>query len=233
MRASHQEDWLDYAWQVVACPSKHLLGCASAGGVGCPGEEDARFPGFVGARFEPGNGVLCLGHVHRYIPDKDDIEGDRLAAIEKTITAWRRRGRNDESDAVFLAESRVTYQSSAPTWDYWARNYQPLLSEARYLIDEIAFANVAKCRTVTEEDSGASYRLAQLCSATFPPERLITLLQPAAVPVASLRLNVGDAPGVQVVMWNGRTGVNEEGNAMRNWLPFKAGRLRKIRRADS
>ena len=107
-----------------------------------------------------------------------------------------------------------------------------MLSEARCSIDEIAFANVAKCRTVTEEDSGASYRLAQLCSATFPPERLITLLRPAAVLVASLRLNVGDVPGVQVVRWNGRTGVDEGGNAMRNWLPFEAGRLRRIRRAE-
>lgn len=225
----HERQWLDHAWRVVDCPASHVAECVAAGGVGLPGSSGARFPGFVGRDYKPGIGVLCMGHVHRYLPDRDDVEGGRLAAIEAAIEAWRAGGRSPEADTEFLASSRDAYEASAPTWDYWRRNYQPLLDESRYSVREVAFANVAKCRTITEDDSAASVRLARICSIAFPPSELIAALRPAAVLLASLRLDVGERPGVTLLRWNGRTGVDDEGSTMKNWLPFRAGQLRRLR----
>jgi hypothetical protein len=130
---------------------------------------------------------------------------------------------------MFLAESRPAYMSSAAEWPWWKRQYQRLLNEARVPMAEVAFTNFAKCRTATEEESNASLRLAKLCGEFFPPAALIRLLRPAAVLIASLQLDVGDVGDVLVVRWHGRTGVNEEGLRMENWLPHQAGRLRRIR----
>ncbi len=113
---AHELKWLDYAWGVVDCTPTHVEQCEAAGGIGIPGGTTARFPGFVGPDFEPGRGVLCMAHVHRYLPDVDDVEGGRLHAIETAIVGWRQRGRGSESDAAFLAESRPAYMASASSW---------------------------------------------------------------------------------------------------------------------
>ncbi len=193
-----------------------------------PGAPNARFPGFVGPDFEPGRGVLCLAHIHRYLPDVDDGENGSLRDVETAIVGWRQRGRSPESDARFLSESRPAYLAAASGWTWWRKNYQPMLDEARVPVGEVAFANFAKCRTVTEVDSSASMRLANLCSKTYLPAALVAVLRPAAVLVASLQLNVGEVD-VPVIPWNGRNGVNADGLRMANWLPLEAGRLRRIR----
>ena len=220
--------WLDYAWGVVACPPAHAAECSLSGGTGVANDSGVRFPGFIGTQYEPHRGVLCMGHIHRHLPDRDDVEGGRLYDINASLSGWRTRGRSDHSDELFLVESRAAYLASAPTWDYWNRNYAPLLNDARVPLAEVAFANVAKCRTTTEDDNAASVRLAKICSRVFPPEALISLLQPAAVLLASLRLDVGVGDAT-IVRWNGRTGVDEAGSTMKNWLPYEAGRLRRLR----
>lgn len=220
--------WADYAWGVVACPTAHASECMQSGGIGVAGESDVRFPGFIGAEYEPHRGVLCMGHVHRYLPERDDVHGGRLHEINAVLAAWCARGRGDVSDEIFLVDSRAAYMASAPTWDYWNRNYALLLKEARVPLNEVAFANVAKCRTATEDDSAASIRLAALCAKVFPPAALIDLLRPAAVLLASLRLEVG-AVEATIIRWNGRTGVDDAGSTMKNWLPYEAGRLRRVR----
>jgi hypothetical protein len=225
---AHEADWLRYAWGVVACGREHVERCEAAGGVGMPGDAIARFPGFVGPDFEPGRGVLCMAHIHRYLPDVDDGEGGSLRGVEAAIVGWRQRGRSPESDATFLSESRPAYLSAVSGWRWWKKNYQPMLDEARVPIGEVAFANFAKCRTVTDVDSGASTRLARLCAKAYPPAALIGLLRPAAVLLASLQLDVGDVD-VPVIPWNGRNGVDANGVRMANWLPLEAGRLRRIR----
>lgn len=223
-----ERGWVDYAWGVVACPPTHAAECGRSGGIGVADDSDVRFPGFIGPNYEPQRGVLCMGHVHRYLPDRDDVDGGRLHDINAVLTAWRARGRGEESDESFLVDSRAAYMASAPTWDYWNRNYAPLLKEARVELSEVAFANVAKCRTTTEDDSAASIRLADLCSKVFQPAALIELLRPAAVLLASLRLDVGVVDAT-IIRWNGRTGVDEAGSTMKNWLPYEAGRLRRVR----
>lgn len=150
-----ERQWIDYAWGVVACTPAHAADCRRSGGVGVADGSDVRFPGFIGPDYEPGRGVLCMGHVHRYLPDRDDVEGGRLHQINDALLTWRTSGRGEDADASFLAESRSAYMASAPTWDYWNRNYAPLLREARVPLREVAFANVAKCRTTTEDDSAA------------------------------------------------------------------------------
>jgi hypothetical protein len=225
----HEERWLDYAWGVVACGDGHARACEAAGGIGMPGSSNARFPGFVGPEFLPGRGVLCMGHIHRYLPEADDTENGRLEAVESAAVSWLGRGRGPESDEEYLSDSTAAYLATAPTWDYWRRNYDPLLRKARVPIGEVAFANVAKCRTPTEDDSAASVRIAKLCAGEFPPAELIATLQPAAVLLASLRLDVGDVGDVRVIRWNGRTGVDEAGYRMSTWIEMEASKLHRLR----
>lgn len=124
-----------------------------------------------------------------------------------------------------------TVSSAVPFW-WTKRNYDPLLHKARVPLGEVAFANVAKCRTVTEDDSAASVRLAQACAAAYPPSELIRLLQPAAVLLASLRLDVGETGDVKVIRWNGRTGVDENRHTMKNWIEIEATKLHRARNHD-
>lgn len=84
-----------------------------------------------------------MGHVHRYLPQGDDIEGGRLAEIETAISSWRANGRGDENDLTFLSQSRTAYTTSAPTWPYLQRNYGLILDEARLPFMTSPFANVA------------------------------------------------------------------------------------------
>lgn len=225
----HEAQWIEYAWSVVACGSDHVRRCTAAGGLGVLDEEAVRFPGFVGPDFEPGRGVLCLAHVHRYLPEVDDISGGRFRAFSDAIVGWKKRGRSDESDAVFLAESRPAYMASAKEWPWWKKHYGRLLDEGRVPISEVAFTNFAKCRTVTEEESNASLRLAKLCAEEYPPADLVRMLRPAALLIASLQLEVGDVGDVPVIRWNGRNSVDSEGYRLEQWLPRQGGRLRKIR----
>lgn len=225
----HESRWLDCAWRVVACRAGHARACEAAGGIGMPGDSDARFPGFVGPAFRPGRGVLCMGHIHRYLPDVDDTEGGRLNVVESAAISWLERGRGTESDETYLRDSTAAYLNTAPSWDYWKRNYDPLLRRARVPIEEVAFANVAKCRTPTEDDSAASVRIAKLCAGEFPPADLISILQPAAVLLASLRLDVGDVGDIQVIQWNGRTGVDYAGYRRSTWIELEAAKLHRLR----
>lgn len=225
----HEREWLRYAWSVVGCGSEHATRCEAAGGIGIPGGGTARFPGFVGPGYQPGRGVLCLAHVHRYLPAIDDVAGGRLAAIETAIVGWAQRGRNADSDATFLAESRPAYMDSAAEWPWWKKHYGELLKKARVPMAEVAFANFAKCRTPTEEESSASIRLARLCAEVYPPRDLVRLLDPVAVLVASLQLDLGDVGDVLVVRWNGRNGLDDEGNRMSTWLPLQASRIHRRR----
>jgi len=222
----HEAQWLDYAWGVVGCGREHVERCEAGGGVGMPGDPSARFPGFVGPDFEPGRGVLCLAHIHRYLPDVDDGEGASLRGVASAIVKWKQQGRSSEADGAFLSQSRPAYLDAVAGWSWWKKHYQPILDEARVPIREVAFSNFAKCRTVTDADSGASLRLARLCAQTYPPAALVAVLQPAAVLVASLQLDVGDVGEVLVIRWNGRNGVDDTGLRMANWLPQQGGRLR-------
>lgn len=218
---AHEQDWLDYAWGVVACGAQHAERCQATGGIGIEEGSTARFPGFLGPKFEPGRGVLCMAHVHRYL-ESDDAPRGRLAAIEAAILGWRQRGRSPESDATFLAESRPAYMASASEWPWWKKNYQPLLSKSRVHMDEVAFANFAKCRAATELESSLSVRLAKLCAEVYPPAALIRLLRPAAVLIASLQLDPGDVGDVLVVRWHGRTGRDDRGYRRTTWLEESA-----------
>lgn len=226
-----EKNWIEYAWKVVASPPSHVSTCTSLGGEGLPGDSDTRFPGFIGPDFEPGRGVLCMGHVHRYLPETDDIPGGRLYDIERAISTWRTSGRTPTGDERFLTESTEAYLASAPTWDYWQKNYDKLLTQGRVPITEVAFANVAKCRTATEESSTASAKLAKACSKVYPPSELIAILKPAVILLASLRLDVGDIGEARLIQWNGRTGQDTDGNRMSTWIEVQSNRLRQARPA--
>ncbi len=225
----HEREWLDYAWGVVACGRGHADRCEDAGGKGVSGDTTARFPGFVAPGYEPSRGVLCMAHVHRYLPDRDDVPGGRLADINSAILRWRQRGRGPESDATFLTEATPAYMTSAAEWPWWKKHFKPVLDEGRVPMDEVAFANFAKCRTETEGDDDASMRLARLCAETYPPAALIRTLRPLAVLVASLQLDLGDVGDVMVIRWNGRTRQDETGSSKETWVRLKGGRLRTLR----
>lgn len=61
--------WLDYAWRVVNTDSAHLDWCRSRRGSPDATQRHApawmRWPGYVGARWTKGTGLLFVGSVHR------------------------------------------------------------------------------------------------------------------------------------------------------------------------
>lgn len=77
----------------------------------CPGGTDARFPGFVGPDFERSRGVLCMDHVHRYLPDTDDVP---------LGVAWMRSSRPSSGGGcegeARKATPRSSLSPSLPTW---------------------------------------------------------------------------------------------------------------------
>lgn len=191
-------------------------------------EGNARFPGFIGPEFEPGHGVLAW--------DTSTATCPRLTTLPAVgSTMSRQRFCNGVPRQVLRRRRAVThridsgYLASAPTWDYWKKNYGKLLSQGHVPITQVAFANVAKCRTATEEPSSASAKLAKACSKVYPPAELIAVLQPAVILLASLTLEPGDVGDARLIQWNGRTGTDVDGNRMTDWIEIQSNRLHEAR----
>jgi hypothetical protein len=47
-----------------------------------------------------------------------------------------------------------------------------------------------------------------------------------------MRLDVGAAGDVQVIRWNGRTGVDDAGYRMSTWIEMEAAKLHRLRVRD-
>lgn len=85
-----EEDWLDYAWEVVNCSDDHRRGCLRHGatsGPGLDGLDDLSFPGYLGRDYR---GLLCVAAVHKSPEKVSDHEvriGQRYREVEARLTA--------------------------------------------------------------------------------------------------------------------------------------------------
>jgi hypothetical protein len=247
-----ERDWLDYAWRVVTCPAEHRSACIAAGGaVPGPGRVDGnelRWPGYVGRRWEPGRGVLCVGAVHR--------EADPTKHVGPTITrtnrelneatrAWQSRGRSPHGDETYLRAIQDAYVDALPTWDRWNRHFRPLVEDhLRMAREEIAWTNLAKCRVSIDRGAGeraAEQKVIRLCQQRFVPiADLVAALRPAAVLCCVLKAIPGggiveswdsSAWSPRVFTWFGLTGHDRHNTDphrrdFSEWAPEAAAMIR-------
>jgi hypothetical protein len=105
--------WLDYAWHVIACPDTHRSPCSARGGA-VPGRgrvdgNELRWPGYLGPRWEPGRGALCVGGVHcEAYPVKhaDPVLVRTDAELVAAARAWLAESRSPYSDDPYLRPTR-------------------------------------------------------------------------------------------------------------------------------
>jgi hypothetical protein len=222
-----ERNWLDYAWRVVNCPDEHRAVCVAAGGaVPGPGRVDGnelRWPGYVGRKWIPGRGVLCVGAVHREA-DQAKHGGEVISRTNRELNeatrAWASRGRSTETDEVYLRAVQAAYVDALPTWERWNQHFRPLVNDLLKMnTDEIAWANLAKCRVSIDRGAhqqAAEQKVTRLCQQQFVPmSDLVAALRPAAVLCSVLRAGPGEGiveswEGVEwspmVITWFGRTG---------------------------
>lgn len=250
--ASEVEDrWLEYAWAVLNTPDRHRAECIAGGGaVPGPGRVDGnelRWPGYLGARYEPGRSVLCVGAVHREATlelHADPVIASTDREFIDVARAWLRSGRSAASDAEYLDGLRAAYVRALPSWSRWKRHFRPLVED--YLgMDrtQIAWANLAKCRVSI--DRGSKQRAAEgvltpMCQRQYPMADLVEASRPVAVLVAVLQARPGgdivrswssQTCSPVVYTWQGQSGHDRHNTApgarpLRQWAPEMAEQVR-------
>ncbi len=189
---------MHYAW----CQAR-LARCTASQGPGAyahdveadPASDPAlRWPGYVGAGWRPGAGVLFIGSVHADFTRLGGGAGDasRISTVRDLATANRAYVGAKVGDQAarrrFLDVSRQAYTELAPGWtragvlhdllEVVMPNEEPL---ARF--EGAAWTNLAHCRARPGETVGGEYLLQQKCSGSkgaFPLEVLVGILWPAA-----------------------------------------------------
>ena len=229
--------WLDYAWNVVNCPLHHRRGClirGAASGNGVDGGNELRFPGYIGRSYEPGRGVLLVGHVHREPEPHMSLPGDPARFVAAHFR-WIEHGRSDEADAAFLAEVRRYYGEAVAGWNPWRQFFRRIVEdELGMSLDQVAYANLAKCRQ--DPNRGTAENLVSYCQGQFPAAQLVDAVRPAGVFVCVIAAD----PRRGVVSWRspswdpvvyafeGRNGRDSLKRRRDEWLPEAAARVKTI-----
>jgi hypothetical protein len=237
--------WLEYAWDVVNCPSPHIKACEAAGGAISRRDVDGnelRWPGYLGSGYEIGRGILCVAHAHR----EPTAETERLdPTIRRTndrlvdaTRSWTGAGpRSSARDQQYLRAVRSAYEDALPAWNVWKGFARLVERELGLDVTHIAYANLAKCRVPIERSPDP---LVRLCQRQFPIAQLVAAIQPAVVLTCVLPARRGglviwdseDASPV-VLAWHGRNGTDPGGRPMATWVP-EAGRvLRRLLSDDA
>jgi len=206
--------WLDWAHDVVrikddkpmhyAWCQARLARCTATRGPGAyahdveadPASDPAlRWPGYVGAGWRPGAGVLFIGSVHADFTRLGGGAGDasRISTVRDLATANRAYVGAKIGDQAarrrFLDVSRQAYTELAPGWTR-AGVLHDLLEivmpneEPRARFEGAAWTNLAHCRARPRKTVGGEYLLQQKCSGSngaFPLEVLVGILWPAAI----------------------------------------------------
>lgn len=242
---SATEAWLNYAEEVVNCPDAHRRRCIAAGGA-VPGSErvdgnELRWPGYLGADWQPGTGVLCVGSVHREAEPAKQIDPVNLRTDRELVVAtrtWLAAGRSQGSDADYLHSLRAAYVDALPTWGPWKKFFRKIAEDGLGMSrSQIAYANLAKCRVAIHlgpQQRSAQTRLPLLCQTDFiPMAKLVAAIRPAAVLVCNLNAGRGgtvvetwDAGDVSplVFRWHGQSGHDRHNTDptrrdFRVWVP--------------
>ena len=255
--ADWEADWLDWAFPIVQMASnnpEHLLWCEKALGLArypkspqdpASGDPTLRWPGYVGSRWRPGNGILFVGSVHSDFSKDGRRKGkpDRQATVQKLADAnarWRDSARDGRSDDLrYLTHTRDAYVALIPGWTRDGA-FAMVRDELGDSLDEVAWTNLAHCRAKPRSGTN-EYRLQKECSGAtgaYPIGDLLTALRPLAVLacIAPLEKDHGksflfearDGSRPEVWCFRGDNG-KRQGQDPSQWVPEVARRIRSLR----
>ncbi|MBD3233222.1 MAG: hypothetical protein GF315_05815 [candidate division Zixibacteria bacterium] len=239
-----ESKWLDYAWSVLNCSNKQR--CYDAGAAKPhPDRNDGNdlcWPGYIGRNYEPGEGILCVGAVHKELSldalKKDAFIRRNNEDFVNSARQWLQEGRSPGADQAYLSTVRKVYERALPTWSRYRSHFRMLIEDYLCMdIAQIAWVNLAKCRVPV--DQGTKRRAAQadltcLCQNEGPAmSNLIEALRPVAVLVAGLKAGQDsdivpswDGPNWSplVFSWQGQFGhdrhnTDPKRRSLKEWAP--------------
>jgi hypothetical protein len=226
-----KDRWLQYAWEVLRCPPRHVMRCEELGASRPgPGEADGnelRWPGYIGRNFGPEPRVLCVSIAHADPRELQHGQDPRILEVNRRLVAtarkWLEGGRLAESDSAYLERTRREYEKA---WDLWR-----VLAKFRRLVEDhlgldrtqVAFGNLAKCRVA---GSMERQRLARYCQRWMPASRLVEATAASMVLVSVIQAGTaGSIVGSwdtaefhpRVFAFHGRRGTDSDGRRMEQW----------------
>jgi hypothetical protein len=138
--------------------------------------------------------------------------------LEPVVIEWLR---DDATDDQYLAQSRTTYSRALPYWPTW-KHISPILKQFGYesqsdQLRSIAYANIAKCWSDTDDESRSDVDVMTCCNNwnVGSSIALVKAIRPVCILIATTRAGFSrsDLPlledGYEADVWayNFRTGV--------------------------
>ena len=227
--------WLEYACGIATCPDSHRAKCIALGAAtsqpGCCVGNDLRWPGYLGANYRPGVGVLFVGAVHgAESPDASDDLKRTSDALTNLLKGWTAQPRSRSRDEQFLRDFQRAFVKAAVLWKRW-KVFAKILEALKLSIEQVAYTNLAKCKAYD-----AGYKHIKLCQSEFAPiSSLVQTLNPRAIFTCVLPAALGGRLGVQwcdsrrecppVYPFDGRTQMDGYGRKFEIWMKDVAGKL--------
>lgn len=194
-------EWLSWARPIVRMAiddEAHFEWCESALGRArylphphdpAASDPTLRWPGYVGRKWKPGSGILFVGSVHSDFTKDGGRAGDpeRRAIVQRLSEAnarWREGvDPRPADDLHYLNETRDAYAALIPGWtrDGAFAEVRAAIGDA---IDEVAWTNLAHCRSRPRTPGTDEYLLQRTCSGSagaYPIGDLLSALRPLAV----------------------------------------------------
>jgi hypothetical protein len=191
--------WLEWAGPIVRgrdSNDEHFTWCEGMLGLNRYADIDQtlRWPGYVGANWELGRGILFIGSVHSEFAGTGDDPASR-APVVAALAAANARWRSAESpsradDSNYLEATRSAYASLMPYWpraEVFRCLMAGVLGDQEDLFSHAAWTNLAHCRS--KPKAIREYPLQLRCSSetgAYPIGDLIRRLWPAAILVSVL-----------------------------------------------
>jgi len=157
-------DWTAEFAQIISCTRCDKFTCRN---ILRDTEENVPQPGFIGTRFQEKR-ILLVGQ-------NPGVPNNSLAIRDRIYTAALRRVL-DQKSVESLAQLQEVLSKFIPSWPVHG-NYFPL-QESGLALDEIAYCNIARCRT--EGNKEPSLRMASNCADSHF-SRWLDLLNPRAI----------------------------------------------------
>ncbi len=154
---------------------------------------DLRWPGYLGRSYKEGAGILCVGHYLReptpeLYRDKPVLEVADRRLVELT-RRWKDDRRTPESDETYLRGVQNASKDAIQWWHSWRQQQFKLVVQdtLELRIEDVAWANFAKCRVPIENPDSQKYKILRLCRTRFPIHELVDAIRPVAVLVDKSR----------------------------------------------
>ena len=209
-----------------------------------------RWPGYLGERYEPEQGVLCVGAVHRQgtteLHVRDPVNAATDGELVSVTRSWLTEGRSAASEsATCTGCGRPTFarfrrgRGGGGTSARWSRTTSAWIARR----SRTPILRSVACRsTAAPNTRAAEATLTRLCQRAYPIAELAEALRPAAVLVAVL----GGRPGGDIVSrwssptwsplvyaWQGQSGHDRHNTApgarpLHEWAPEMVEEVRSV-----